>query len=288
VIKKQPTRIVTIVALLGGLMIASQLDTNKALESPRVAATPAQSPVFEINWHRGELALSGHTLSEKHERSLLQVATSSYRGAPIATDFRPLGVVPEHWSDMTVQVLYLLARTESSHARLAVDTVAVRGVTGDELGWNSRLEALKLALPISVSLTTDTLVVEHNVRVADICAHAFSTFDAGPINFLESGTEFRSSAYPRMDRVIALAKACQHSSIAVTGHTDASGSASWNQHLSLQRANAVGDYLARGGIDRPRLVIAGMGASMPIADNKTRYGRSHNRRIEITLSKQLD
>lgn len=287
-IKKPAARTLAAIVLLAGLVIASQLDTDEPLESPHVAATPLQSPIFEINWHRGGLALSGHTLSAKHEQNLLQVATSSYRGAPIATDFRPLGVVPEHWSDMTVQVLYLLARTESSHARLAVDAVAVRGVTGDELGWNSRLEALKLALPISVSLTTDTLVVEHDVRAADMCAHAFATFDAGPINFLESGTEFRSSAYPRMDRVIALARACEHSSIAVTGHTDASGSESWNQRLSLQRANAVGDYLARGGIDRPRLVIAGMGASMPIADNKTRYGRSHNRRIEITLTKQLD
>jgi len=285
---KKPTASVTIVALLGGLLIASQLDTNEPLESPRAAAAPVQPPVFEINWHRGELLLSGHTPSEKHEQSLLQVAAASYPGAPVATDFRPLGIVPEHWGDMTAQVLYLLARTESSQARISVDAIAVRGVTRDELGWNSRLEALRSVLPVGVSVTADTLVVEHNIRVAELCARAFATFDTGPINFFESGTEFRSSAYPRMDRVIALASACEHSSIEVTGHTDASGSESSNQRLSLQRANAVGDYLARGGIDRPRLVIAGMGASMPVADNETRYGRSHNRRIEITLTNQFD
>jgi OOP family OmpA-OmpF porin len=70
----------------------------------------------------------------------------------------------------------------------------------------------------------------------------------------------------------------------VTGHTDASGDETWNQRLSLKRANAVADYVATGGVARSRLTVAGVGSSMPIADDNTRYGRSLNRRIEIALS----
>ena len=70
----------------------------------------------------------------------------------------------------------------------------------------------------------------------------------------------------------------------MTGHTDASGSEGWNQHLSMQRAQAVGDYLVSGGVDRARLLLAGVGSSSPIADDSTRYGRSLNRRIDIELS----
>ena len=71
----------------------------------------------------------------------------------------------------------------------------------------------------------------------------------------------------------------------VEGHTDSVGSASLNQKLSEERANAVRDFLIDKGIGADRLVAAGYGEDRPIANNNTRSGRSQNRRVEINLIK---
>jgi OOP family OmpA-OmpF porin len=117
-----------------------------------------------------------------------------------------------------------------------------------------------------------------------MCERAFSLLHPGPIKFEESSADFRSSAYPSLDRIIALANACGDSRISITGHTDASGSDAWNKILSLKRANAVGDYIVKGGVHRNRLRISGVGSGVPMADESTRFGRSLNRRIEIDLA----
>ena len=70
----------------------------------------------------------------------------------------------------------------------------------------------------------------------------------------------------------------------VYGHTDSSGSDSYNQDLSQRRAVAVATVLANQGVDQRRFFIEGRGEGDPIASNATESGRSQNRRVEIQLS----
>ncbi|WP_339544894.1 OmpA family protein [Pseudomonas sp. RA_35y_Pfl2_P32] len=69
--------------------------------------------------------------------------------------------------------------------------------------------------------------------------------------------------------------------ILVVGHTDATGSADFNQKLSEQRARAVGQILADVGIPRQNIYYQGAGASRPLANNATEQGRTENRRVEF-------
>ena len=254
------------------------------LDSAASDPLAAQSPQFRIQRHQGELALSGHTVSQRHEQALLQVAESTYPDSRIITTFQPLGIVPDYWATSTAQVLYLLQESGSAEAIMSTDELRIRGVIADERGWEVRLEAFRQAMPADMTVSTDTILIDPGISLTVICERAFKSFDSGPINFEESSVAFRSSAYPRLDRLIALADACYESRILITGHTDASGSESWNQQLSVRRANVVGDYIVNGGIKRERLLISGVGSAEPIADDSTRYGRSLNRRIEIALS----
>jgi OOP family OmpA-OmpF porin len=68
--------------------------------------------------------------------------------------------------------------------------------------------------------------------------------------------------------------------VTVIGHTDSTGPDDYNMKLSVRRARAAADYLESLGIDS--ITVKGMGETQPIASNKTREGRSQNRRIEIT------
>jgi outer membrane protein OmpA-like peptidoglycan-associated protein len=69
--------------------------------------------------------------------------------------------------------------------------------------------------------------------------------------------------------------------IAVQGHTDSVGSASYNQRLSERRASAVVNYLEDLGVRGSRLDAVGYGESRPKSSNDTSSGRQRNRRVEI-------
>ena len=71
--------------------------------------------------------------------------------------------------------------------------------------------------------------------------------------------------------------------VQVSGYTDNTGSAAYNDKLSMQRAQAVANYLKLRGVSAARLMVYGYGENNPIASNATAAGREQNRRVEITL-----
>lgn len=73
------------------------------------------------------------------------------------------------------------------------------------------------------------------------------------------------------------------STIRVIGHTDNTGSASYNQTLSERRASAVASELLASGVNPRRIVATGMGENQPVASNLTPEGRAQNRRVEIVI-----
>ena len=74
------------------------------------------------------------------------------------------------------------------------------------------------------------------------------------------------------------------SNVRVYGYTDSTGSAEYNERLSLHRANAVADALIGAGLPRDGIQTTGAGAREPVADNTTAEGRAQNRRVAIVIS----
>jgi outer membrane protein OmpA-like peptidoglycan-associated protein/Tol biopolymer transport system component len=73
--------------------------------------------------------------------------------------------------------------------------------------------------------------------------------------------------------------------IEIQGHTDNTGNLTDNQKLSVQRAQAVYDYLILNKIAAERLSYKGYGATKPIATNDSEAGRQQNRRTSFTITK---
>ena len=57
-----------------------------------------------------------------------------------------------------------------------------------------------------------------------------------------------------------------------------------NQHLSAARANAVAMALQAEGVEKSRIQVQGLGATQPLADNRTAAGRARNRRVDLILT----
>lgn len=71
--------------------------------------------------------------------------------------------------------------------------------------------------------------------------------------------------------------------VEISGHTDNTGSPSYNVQLSEKRAQAVNNYLIENGVGAERLAPKGYGSQQPIAPNDSEEGRQKNRRIEFKI-----
>lgn len=72
--------------------------------------------------------------------------------------------------------------------------------------------------------------------------------------------------------------------IEIQGHTDSTGSETYNERLGLERAEAVRNYLSREhGIALHRMNVISYGEAEPIADNGNRDGRAQNRRVTLVV-----
>ena len=92
---------------------------------------------------------------------------------------------------------------------------------------------------------------------------------------------------PEGQQIIQLAANQYHSgahvTLQVTGYTDTSGSAGYNQRLSERRANAVAAALERLGVPRSDMVVAGRGMNDLRVPTPPGVREPQNRRVEIVF-----
>jgi outer membrane protein OmpA-like peptidoglycan-associated protein len=108
------------------------------------------------------------------------------------------------------------------------------------------------------------------------------TFDSG-ILFDVDKSNLTPDAQQNIRELAETLKKYDDTNILVEGHTDATGSDSYNQSLSERRAQSVMDYATSIGVDRSRFQIKGYGESQPVASNDTEAGRRENRRVEVAI-----
>ena len=109
----------------------------------------------------------------------------------------------------------------------------------------------------------------------------------GAIKFPVGKYEIMQENYGLLSKVQLAIRIFGEPDVVIEGHTDSTGSDELNQHLSEQRAYAVGQYLiANQTLPADRIEAVGFGAIRPLASNKTAQGRAVNRRIDIIIKPQ--
>jgi outer membrane protein OmpA-like peptidoglycan-associated protein len=101
--------------------------------------------------------------------------------------------------------------------------------------------------------------------------------------FQDNHSNLRPDAGEILDSIAADLRAYPGAVVRVAGHSDAIGDPAANRELSLRRARAVAQYLADRLEGPYRWVVAGFGASRPIASGEDPASHQRNRRIEIMI-----
>ena len=74
--------------------------------------------------------------------------------------------------------------------------------------------------------------------------------------------------------------------LTILGHTDNTGTAEYNQQLSIDRAKSVATYLKNIGV-KNHMAVEGRSFLEPVADNSTKEGRQKNRRVDLVIQDKV-
>jgi peptidoglycan-associated lipoprotein len=104
-------------------------------------------------------------------------------------------------------------------------------------------------------------------------------------NFKFGGIDLPQEAKAKLDEMIEKLKADPKGAFfEIEGHTDNVGDAKVNERIGLERAEAVKKYLyEQHQIPLHKMNVISYGEDKPVAPNKTKEGRSQNRRVVVKV-----
>ena len=109
--------------------------------------------------------------------------------------------------------------------------------------------------------------------------------ETASVNFRVGSSVLNPDAKTKLDEIATKALNAKGYVLEVTGFADSTGGTEMNRRLSQRRADAVIRYLVENHQIPLRRIVTpyGFGETNPVADNKTREGRTQNRRVEVKV-----
>jgi len=188
-------------------------------------------------------------------------------------------VIEPEWTDALTNTLQSMNGIENPRVMIAASgLVTLSGLADNADVRREAANASFDAFGNSVSLRNDITVKGPSFN--DLIA----SIDLAGIRFNTGSSQLDADSVGILQQVADALTQVPSATVAISGHTDSTGSAGRNLSLSGQRANRVRDFLIERGISGDRMTAEGFGSNQPIATNDTSAGRAANRRIEFALT----
>ena len=130
---------------------------------------------------------------------------------------------------------------------------------------------------VAATTQTDTTPVANNETYVELAPEEQVNIQ---ISFDFDSSALRADQKPKLVTLCKAMKSVDVNLFRIVGHTDSSGSASYNERLSLLRAQEVKRHLVNDcGISETRLEAVGVGEQFPL--NKDNPRGDANRRVEF-------
>ncbi len=159
------------------------------------------------------------------------------------------------------------------------DTVEYRGISDAYIIESPKMDKQAVAEDIKQRIEeggmqdTDVSVSDEGVKIT-----------LSNIQFAADSSRLLGSELGKLDQIAEILKEYPERDILVEGHTALAGTVEGRQQLSERRAKTVADYLLARKVRLPeQIIMRGVGADQPVADNSTEEGMRKNRRVEIII-----
>jgi len=91
-------------------------------------------------------------------------------------------------------------------------------------------------------------------------------------------------AYDELNSLAAIMQEYQGLSMDLAARADERGTDSYNQNLSMRRAEAVKEYLINQGVEASRITTSALGENSPLMSGSSQTAFAQNRSVQVTLS----
>lgn len=128
----------------------------------------------------------------------------------------------------------------------------------------------------------------NELQITRLSGDALKIGIAADASFDVGSAQLQADALNTFGKIATVLKDYDKTVIHVVGHTDATGSDSFNQTLSENRAASVASYLTSQGVPGNRVRQEGRGEREPIASNNDAGSRTRNRRVDIVIKPVIE
>lgn len=259
---------------------ASTTDTGTATAAPVPAGLDVAATV-----QASGIALTGRVASDDQRKVVVDAAVAAFKTANVTDQLTVVGS-PTPATDDAVR--RFAALVEAVGPRLASGTASVRGGAIDLTGTVFNAQSVVELQNVIAATQTAEVPITSNLQVsiaeaATLAQNLNALLGRSGINFDSGSAVITAGSAPTLDNAASSILQIPGVRVAVNGYTDNVGSATENQVLSQQRADAVKSYLVGKGVPADQLTATGFGPAEPKADNSTEEGRAANRRIEFVV-----
>ncbi len=173
----------------------------------------------------------------------------------------------------------LIAKDGKGAAIGAAIGTALGAGTGAVIGHKMDKKAEELAKIEGAQV--DTVLDANNLKAIKV------TFDSG-ILFAFNSSNLSDASKTNLKKFAETMADMPDTDLSIQGHTDNKGTHEVNEKVSLQRAQAVANYLQSCGMNADRFSVEGLAYDVPVASNDTEAGRQQNRRVEVYITANED
>ncbi|HEX4894839.1 MAG TPA: OmpA family protein [Solimonas sp.] len=175
-------------------------------------------------------------------------------------------------------VLGAVAGNQVSHARGAPIVGAVVGaIAGGAVGNYMDKQAAELERELAAEAARKEL------NITRLSGDALKIGLASDVSFDLGSAQLRPEALNTYTKIANILKDYDQTVIHIVGHTDSSGSASFNQELSQNRASTVASYLGGQGVPGSRIRQEGRGERELLVRTADGVKEPRNRRVDIVI-----
>jgi outer membrane protein OmpA-like peptidoglycan-associated protein len=195
----------------------------------------------------------------------------------------------------TITGVLLLGCSSSNTVKGGAIGAGAGAVIGGIIGHNAGNTAVGAILGAAVGGTAGALIGNYmdrqaeeirrdiqNAKVERVGEGIKITFDSGLL-FATNSSTLTPTAEENIRELSRILNKYKDTDVLIEGHTDSTGTESYNQKLSESRAGAVVRFAESAGVDASRFTAKGYGEMQPAEPNATPAGRQANRRVEVAI-----